>query len=114
LRRRSYDACLARSVELFDGPRRQPLEIFPIWVANAFEEPTDEWFAAHALQLADGELGIHETRPILDDADAYRAEPYRRKATERLLQEIVEAAVDINAHLLVQAGTGAPDDLFTS
>jgi len=37
----------------------------------------------------------------------YRADWMRVKATERLLQEVVEAAVDINQHLL-RAGGGAP------
>jgi len=44
----------------------------------------------------------------------YETDIYRRKAVERLLQEIVEAAVDINSHVLVQAGRSAPDDLYTS
>jgi len=44
----------------------------------------------------------------------YGAEIYRRKAVERILQEIIEAAVDINAHILVESGRAAPDDLFTS
>ena len=38
----------------------------------------------------------------------YETDIYRRKAVERLLQEIVEAAVDINSHVLVQAGRGGP------
>ncbi len=46
--------------------------------------------------------------------EAYAADVYRRKATERLLQEIVDAAVDLNAHMLVASGAVAPDDLFTS
>ena len=44
----------------------------------------------------------------------YLADVYRRKALERLLQEIVEAAVDINSHVLVESGRPAPDDLYTS
>ncbi len=48
------------------------------------------------------------------DLAAYRADVYRRKAVERLLQETVEAAVDINAHLLVEAGRAAPEDLYSS
>lgn len=42
--------------------------------------------------------------------DAYRADVYRRKAVERILQEIVEAAVDINSNLLVGSGRPAPED----
>lgn len=48
------------------------------------------------------------------DLAAYRADVYRRKAVERLLQETVEAAVDINAHLLVEAGRASPEDLYSS
>ena len=48
------------------------------------------------------------------DLERYREDPYRPKATERLLQEIVEAAVDVNTHLLIAAGRPAPDDLYSS
>jgi uncharacterized protein YutE (UPF0331/DUF86 family) len=42
--------------------------------------------------------------------EQYRGDWQCRKATERVLQEIVEAAVDINQHLLVSAsGEPAPD-----
>ena len=44
----------------------------------------------------------------------YRAEPFRRKGTERLLQEIVEAAVDLNLHLLRAAGAATPADYYQS
>lgn len=43
---------------------------------------------------------------------AYQGEIYRRKATERLLQIIVEAAVDVCAHLLVGTGHPAPADNY--
>ncbi len=39
---------------------------------------------------------------------------YKRKATERLLQELIEAAIDINIHLIVQTGNIAPDDYYKS
>lgn len=44
----------------------------------------------------------------------YRADPYRRKAIERILQEIVEAAVDLASHILVAFGRPAPDDYYSS
>lgn len=47
-------------------------------------------------------------------ADAYRADRMRRKATERLVQEVVEAAVDTNVHLLRAAGRATPGDYFSS
>jgi len=46
--------------------------------------------------------------------EEYSSDLYRRKATERLLQELIEAAIDINIHLIVQAGHSAPDDYYGS
>lgn len=65
------------------------------------------------LERITSDLRLLEPIAVLD-IEAYRADPYRPKATERLLQEIVEAAVDINTHLLVSAGRPAPDDLYSS
>jgi uncharacterized protein YutE (UPF0331/DUF86 family) len=44
----------------------------------------------------------------------YAGDLYKRKATERLLQELVEAAVDINTHVIVRVGGAAPDDYYES
>ena len=44
----------------------------------------------------------------------YIEEFYKRKATERLLQELIEAAIDINVHLILEAGHAAPDDYYES
>jgi uncharacterized protein YutE (UPF0331/DUF86 family) len=44
----------------------------------------------------------------------YMGDIYKRKATERLLQELIEAAIDINTHLIVQAGQAVPDDYYGS
>jgi uncharacterized protein YutE (UPF0331/DUF86 family) len=53
--------------------------------------------------------------PIMDlTRDEYATDLYRRKATERLLQELVEAAIDVNIHLIVQTGHPAPDDYYDS
>ena len=38
----------------------------------------------------------------------------KRKATERLLQELIEAAVDINTHIIVQTVNTVPDGYFES
>ncbi len=46
--------------------------------------------------------------------DQYRSDPFRRKGTERLLQEVVEAAVDLNLHLLRAAGAATPVDYYQS
>jgi uncharacterized protein YutE (UPF0331/DUF86 family) len=39
---------------------------------------------------------------------------YLRKAVERLLQELIEAAIDVNTHLIVASGNAAPDDYYDS
>lgn len=44
----------------------------------------------------------------------YAEDVYRKKAAEKLLQEVVEAAADVNAHVLVESGRPAPDDLYSS
>ena len=51
--------------------------------------------------------------PIKDmTGDEYVRDLYKRKATERLLQEIIEAAADINTHIIVQTGHTVPDDYY--
>jgi uncharacterized protein YutE (UPF0331/DUF86 family) len=42
----------------------------------------------------------------------YRDELFTRKGTERLLQELIEAAIDLNTHILLQDGHRAPDDYY--
>ena len=44
------------------------------------------------------------------DLAAYRADRFRQKGTERLLQEAIEAAVDANMHLARAAGAPPPND----
>ena len=44
--------------------------------------------------------------------DDYKARLYERKAAERLLQEAIEAALDINAHLLAEQGATVPEDYY--
>lgn len=46
--------------------------------------------------------------------DRYRADAFRVKGTEKLLQETVEAAVDANLHLLRAVGAPAPGDYYES
>jgi len=46
--------------------------------------------------------------------DAYRSDLFRKKGTERLLQEAVEAAVDTNLHLLRTTGAAMPTDYYKS
>lgn len=44
--------------------------------------------------------------------DQYRQRLYERKAAERLLQEAIEAALDINAHLIAELGRAVPEDYY--
>ena len=46
--------------------------------------------------------------------NAYRSDLYRKKGTERLLQETVEAAVDTNLHVLRAIGAATPTDYYKS
>ncbi|CAN5899106.1 DUF86 domain-containing protein [soil metagenome] len=46
--------------------------------------------------------------------DEYRADRFRQKGTERLLQELIEAAVDANLHILRDHGVPTPSDYFHS
>ncbi len=44
----------------------------------------------------------------------YRKDLFKKKGTERLLQEMIEAAIDINTHLIIQQGYDAPEDYYQS
>lgn len=44
--------------------------------------------------------------------EQYREDRFRHKGTERLLQETVEAAVDVNLHVLRAEGREAPPDYY--
>jgi uncharacterized protein YutE (UPF0331/DUF86 family) len=62
---------------------------------------------AHIITSLDMLAAIGEMR-----LDRYRASVWERKGTERVLQEAIEAALDINAHLIAEAGAAIPDDYF--
>ena len=46
--------------------------------------------------------------------DEYTRDRFRQKGAERMLQEVVEAAVDVNVHLLRGLGCAAPPDYYQS
>ena len=46
--------------------------------------------------------------------DEYLRDLYKRKATERLLQELIEAAIDINTQMVVDSGHAPPEDYYQS
>lgn len=58
---------------------------------------------------------LQALRPIQEmSREEYAADIYKRKATERLLQELIEAAVDINTHIIVETGNQVPDYYYES
>lgn len=48
------------------------------------------------------------------DLSEYERDRFRRKAVERMLQETVEAAVDVNLHVLRSRGAPVPPDYYES
>lgn len=46
--------------------------------------------------------------------ERYGRELLTRKAAERLLQELVEAAIDINTHIIAESGEELPDTYYGS
>ena len=44
--------------------------------------------------------------------EEYCARLYERKAAERLLQEAIEAALDINAHVIAELGGEVPEEYY--
>ena len=44
--------------------------------------------------------------------EEYRQRLYERKAAERLLQEAIEAALDINTHVIAEHGVEIPEDYY--
>ena len=71
--------------------------------------------AVVARKLAKIEERLDLLRPVgVLAPDAYRADTIRKKGAEKLLQELINAAIDLNFHLLVQSGEPAPKDSFAS
>ena len=53
------------------------------------------------------------SRPMRDMPLAeYRERVWERKGIERVLQEAIEAALDINVHMIAERGAAVPDDYF--
>lgn len=46
--------------------------------------------------------------------EEYKKDPYSKGAAERFFQKMVEAAADINAHLVAELGREAPEDYYRS
>jgi uncharacterized protein YutE (UPF0331/DUF86 family) len=66
-------------------------------------------------KLATISRNIGELEPVAKlELDEYRRDRFRLKGSERMLQEIVEAAVDANNHLLRSSGAELPSDYHES
>jgi uncharacterized protein YutE (UPF0331/DUF86 family) len=46
--------------------------------------------------------------------ERYCQSVFEKKAAERLLQELIEAAIDINLYILAASGAGVPDESYQS
>lgn len=56
----------------------------------------------------------HVQRYVSEGFHAYAEQFERRKAAEKILQEMIEAAIDINTHVLVALAATAPRDYHHS
>ncbi|HYV43565.1 MAG TPA: DUF86 domain-containing protein [Myxococcaceae bacterium] len=71
--------------------------------------PVDHEVVRRKLAVLQNALAaLAESGPI--GLDAYRSDFWRRKGTERVLQEMIEAGMDVATHVLVQTGRAAPAD----
>lgn len=59
----SHRRCVAIASTTFSGPREVTAELIPIWICDTDDEPSTEWYSAHAERLDGGELSIVETGP---------------------------------------------------
>lgn len=46
--------------------------------------------------------------------EEYVKDFFMRKAVERMLQELIEAAIDINVHIIAESGSSVPEDYYES
>jgi uncharacterized protein YutE (UPF0331/DUF86 family) len=75
--------------------------------------PVDRDIIIRKLAVIIGSLKALEAIRTMS-GEQFAQDLYMRKATERLLQELIEAAIDINTHLIVGSGNAAPDDYYDS
>jgi len=73
--------------------------------------PVDRDVVKRKLAVIAGNLDALQRIPGLR-RDEYEKDVFLKKGTERLIQELIEAAIDINTHLIVELGGAAPDTYF--
>ena len=56
----------------------------------------------------------HLERYVGEGFESYARDFERRKAAEKITQEVIEAAIDVNTHLLVELGGTTPRDYHHS
>jgi uncharacterized protein YutE (UPF0331/DUF86 family) len=76
--------------------------------------PLDRDIVRRKLEIIVDRLTTLEAIGRLGAADYLVQDVWHRKGTERMLHELIEAAIDINAHLLVQGGHATPDTMYES
>ncbi len=75
--------------------------------------PVEAGIIRRKLAAIVGNLKALQPIALMTQAE-YLEDLYKRKATERLLQELIKAAIDINTSIIVQTGHAAPDDYYES
>lgn len=75
--------------------------------------PVEKGIVRRKLAVIIENLKALEPIKVMSKED-YIEDIYKRKAAERLLQKLIEAAIDINTHIIVQTGNIAPDDYYES
>ncbi len=75
--------------------------------------PLDKAIITKKLSVMVGALKALEPIRTMHLED-YRQAVYKRKAAEKLLQELIEAAIDINTHIITASGHTPPDDYYES
>lgn len=67
--RSAHRACRDAAIAAFTGPRLVTIDLVPVWVGdNEGEEASPQWYCAHAMRVGDGDWGVLETGPIVEDA----------------------------------------------
>ena len=67
LGRRDHSRCIEACVNSLSEPTTTRLTFTPVWACSAFELPSDEWVAAHAMSENDSPCVIKEYGPHHDE-----------------------------------------------